>query len=61
MLCFLISFGILVGSYTIQIGYPLFKTYESLQSKKPTRQWLAYWALYSVFMILEAIVGSIDW
>ena len=60
MLYFLTYIGILVGSYAIQLGYPLYMTYQSVQEKKNTIQWLAYWAIYSVFMILENIVGSLD-
>ena len=42
----------------IQIGYPMFKTYESLSNGKhqlhEAKQWLTYWVIYFAFYLFES-------
>jgi len=61
MLGLITSIGIWIASYFVQLGYPIYRTYQSVNEGKFSRQWLSYWVIYSVFLLLETIFGCLDW
>ena len=62
-ICFIIYYIMGMGLVANLIGflYPSYKSFKSLQSKKPDddEQWLMYWIVYSFFNLIEIFTNII--
>ena len=52
-----------LAGVAIQLGYPMYKTYESLSNGKQqfhdARQWLTYWVIYFALYLIESPLSFI--
>jgi len=55
MLGLLTDGGLCLGSFAIQLAYPMFKTWETMSTNNPSKQWLSYWVIYSFLLLIESL------
>ena len=56
----LLTVGLLLSSVAIQLLYPIFKTWETIGANNPSRQWLSYWVVYSLLLLVETLTFNLS-